>query len=141
MRARAVSEDNLEPGRPEQRERSSFNRRWILGDAADAELREFYLDGQVGRTFLRIGKQQIVWGQADGLRVLDVVNPFSSVKVEARSSAPPPVSDAVTGIPGYGSSFTSVTRKRTGWASGRSAAACCLSPDARTRRSDSGKDT
>jgi hypothetical protein len=77
VRARADSEDNLEPGRPEQRERSSFNRRWILGDAADAELREFYLDGQVGRTFLRIGKQQIVWGQADGLRVLDVVNPFS----------------------------------------------------------------
>jgi hypothetical protein len=77
VRARADSEDNLEPGRPEQRERSSFNRRWVLGDSADAELREFYLDGHVGRTFLRIGKQQIVWGQADGLRVLDVVNPFS----------------------------------------------------------------
>ncbi|WP_322111037.1 DUF1302 family protein [Steroidobacter sp.] len=26
---------------------------------------------------MRIGKQQVVWGQADGLRVLDVVNPFS----------------------------------------------------------------
>lgn len=77
VRARADSEDNLEPGRPEQRERSSFNRRWILGDSADAELRELYVDGHIGRTFLRIGKQQIVWGQADGLRVLDVVNPFS----------------------------------------------------------------
>ena len=76
-RARADSEDNLEPGRPDQRERSSFNRRWILGDSADAELREFYFDGHLGPTFLRIGKQQIVWGQADGLRVLDVVNPFS----------------------------------------------------------------
>jgi hypothetical protein len=76
-RARADSEDNLEPGRPDQRERSSFNRRWILGDSADVELRELYLDGHVGPTFLRIGKQQIVWGQADGLRVLDVVNPFS----------------------------------------------------------------
>jgi hypothetical protein len=77
LRARADSEDNLEPGRPAQDERSSFNRRWILGDRADAELRELYVDGHLGRTFLRIGKQQIVWGQADGLRVLDVVNPFS----------------------------------------------------------------
>ena len=77
VRARADSEDTLEPGRPEQRERSSFNRRWILSDSADAELRELYVDGHVGRTFLRVGKQQIVWGQADGLRVLDVVNPFS----------------------------------------------------------------
>ncbi len=77
VRTRADSEDNLEPGRPEQRERSSFNRRWILGDSADAELRELYVDGHLGRAFLRIGKQQIVWGQADGLRVLDVVNPFS----------------------------------------------------------------
>ena len=76
-RVRADSEDNLEPGRPDQRERSSFNRRWLLGDCADVELRELYLDGHLGRTFLRIGKQQIVWGQADGLRVLDVVNPFS----------------------------------------------------------------
>ena len=71
------SEDRLEPGRPEQRERSDFNRRWLLGDSADAELRELYVDGHVGRAFVRVGKQQIVWGQADGLRVLDVVNPFS----------------------------------------------------------------
>lgn len=76
-RARFDTEDRLEPGRPEQRERSSFNRRWLLGDSADAELRELYDDGRVGPAFLRIGKQQIVWGQADGLRVLDVVNPFS----------------------------------------------------------------
>ncbi len=74
---RADTEDQLEPGRPEQRERSSFNRRWLLGDSAEAELRELYLDGRLGPAFLRIGKQQIVWGQADGLRVLDVVNPFS----------------------------------------------------------------
>jgi hypothetical protein len=39
-------------------------------------LREFYLDTYVGDSSLRLGKQQIVWGQADGLRVLDVVNPL-----------------------------------------------------------------
>ena len=70
-------EDRLEPGRPDQHERSSYNRRWILSDTADAELREFYIDGHIGPAFVRLGKQQVVWGQADGLRVLDVVNPFS----------------------------------------------------------------
>lgn len=77
LRLRADPEDQLEPGQPRQHERSSFNRRWLLGDAADAELRELYVDGRFGPAFLRVGKQQIVWGQADGLRVLDVVNPFS----------------------------------------------------------------
>jgi hypothetical protein len=77
LRARFDTEDRLEPGRPGQRERSSYNRRWLLGDSADVELRELYADGRLGPLFLRIGKQQIVWGQADGLRVLDVVNPFS----------------------------------------------------------------
>lgn len=76
-RVRADTEDRLEPGRPDQHERSTYNRRWILNDTADAELRELYVDGRIGPAFLRLGKQQVVWGQADGLRVLDVVNPFS----------------------------------------------------------------
>jgi hypothetical protein len=42
----------------------------------DTELREAYLDIYAGRDFWRIGKQQVVWGQADGLRVLDAVNPL-----------------------------------------------------------------
>jgi len=70
--------DKLEPGRP--RNQGSFNspatRRRFAGEAADFELREFFLDAYVGRAALRVGKQQIVWGQADGLRVLDVVNPL-----------------------------------------------------------------
>jgi hypothetical protein len=41
----------------------------------DTELREFYLDADWGGLYWRLGKQQIVWGQADGLRVLDVINP------------------------------------------------------------------
>jgi hypothetical protein len=76
-RLRGDREDRLEPGRPTQEERSSFNWRWIISEDLDAELRELYVDGYVGPAFLRIGKQQTVWGQADGLRVLDVVNPFS----------------------------------------------------------------
>ncbi len=39
------------------------------------ELAEAYLDfGGLGGLW-RIGKQQVVWGQADGIKVLDVVNP------------------------------------------------------------------
>jgi len=45
------------------------------GDRSDAELREFYIETRIGRSFLTLGKQQIVWGKADGLKVLDVVNP------------------------------------------------------------------
>jgi hypothetical protein len=76
-RVRADREDLIEPGRPSQQERSDFNRRWFVGDSVDVELRELYLDGRIGASFIRLGKQQVVWGQADGLRVLDVVNPFS----------------------------------------------------------------
>jgi hypothetical protein len=38
-------------------------------------LRELYLDTTVGDWDLRIGKQQVVWGTADGIKLLDMVNP------------------------------------------------------------------
>jgi len=67
--------DKLEPGEPTQLEISRLSRRVFLTDRVDFELREFYVETNVGRTFLTIGKQQIVWGNADGLKVLDVLNP------------------------------------------------------------------
>ncbi len=45
------------------------------GNQSKAELREFYLETSISETFLTIGKQQVVWGKADGLKVLDVINP------------------------------------------------------------------
>ncbi len=69
--------DRLEPGRPGQTERSSGNRRILVGDRAGVELREAYLTGSAGPITYRLGKQQVVWGEADGLKVLDVVNPQS----------------------------------------------------------------
>jgi len=42
----------------------------------DLELRELYIDTELAGAYWRLGKQQIVWGQADGLRVLDVINPL-----------------------------------------------------------------
>lgn len=74
-RIRADAFDELEPGPPDQPEVESYTRRLGFGDRVDAELRELYVQGDVGPVWLRIGKQQVVWGQADGLKVLDVVNP------------------------------------------------------------------
>jgi hypothetical protein len=38
-------------------------------------LRELYLDTSFGDWDLRIGKQQVVWGTADGIKLLDNINP------------------------------------------------------------------
>ncbi|HKQ80112.1 MAG TPA: DUF1302 family protein [Blastocatellia bacterium] len=38
--------------------------------------RQMLLDGKVKKVDLKLGLQQVVWGQADGLRVLDVINPL-----------------------------------------------------------------
>ncbi|GAA3614808.1 hypothetical protein Q4Q39_02480 [Flavivirga amylovorans] len=67
--------DNLEPGIPTQNAVSEFSNRAFIGDRLEAELREFYVDWKIGKHFLTLGKQQIVWGKADGLKILDIVNP------------------------------------------------------------------
>ena len=67
--------DSLEPGQPSQLSVARSTRRLLIGDPGELELRELYLDIPVRDWLLRIGKQQVVWGQADGLKVLDVVNP------------------------------------------------------------------
>lgn len=54
--------NRLETGVPSQSEVSGFSRRLIIGDRTDLELRQFYIRASLGRTFLTVGKQQIVWG-------------------------------------------------------------------------------
>lgn len=39
-------------------------------------LREFYLTYSTTKFMLRLGKQQIGWGEADGMRLMDIVNPL-----------------------------------------------------------------
>ena len=79
-RLRGDIEDKLEPGQPSQDEVSKLSRRWLISNHIDLELREFYyeteLESELGQAYLTLGKQQIVWGKADGLKVLDVVNPM-----------------------------------------------------------------
>lgn len=67
--------DKLAPGQPGQSEIAGWTRVLYGGDSLELELREAYLQTEVGDSFLTLGKQQIVWGEADGLKVLDVVNP------------------------------------------------------------------
>ncbi|MBL4754968.1 MAG: hypothetical protein JKY52_15400 [Flavobacteriales bacterium] len=68
--------DNLDPGEPSQLSVSDFNKRLLIGDRTEVELRELYVHARVWKTInLRIGKQQIVWGETDGLKLLDVINP------------------------------------------------------------------
>ncbi|MBK8956807.1 MAG: hypothetical protein IPM34_14815 [Saprospiraceae bacterium] len=77
--ARAYSEwlDILEPNEPTQDEISDYSKRYLIGDRLEFELREFYIDWKIKKHYLTIGKQQIVWGEADGLKILDVVNPIN----------------------------------------------------------------
>ncbi len=74
-RLRVDVEDNLESGDLSQDATSNYSQRTMIGDHADMEMREFYYETESGETYLKLGKQQIVWGKADGLKVLDVVNP------------------------------------------------------------------
>ncbi|MGR8931657.1 MAG: DUF1302 family protein [Gammaproteobacteria bacterium] len=56
---------------------SEYSKPELLTPETELELREFSLHGQIGKTYLILGKQQIVWGKADGLKVLDIINPQS----------------------------------------------------------------
>ncbi len=38
-------------------------------------LREAYVDAEVNDYSIRVGKQQVVWGTADGMKLLDTINP------------------------------------------------------------------
>ncbi len=68
--------DNLENGFPEENTVSDFSKRLFIGDRTNLELREFFFYTNIkNKLRLTIGKQQIVWGETDGLKLLDVVNP------------------------------------------------------------------
>ena len=77
LRLRGDAHGELDAGGGSPGARSALSRRLAVGDRLGAELREFYVDMELGFAALRLGKQQVAWGQADGLKVLDVVNPQS----------------------------------------------------------------
>ena len=42
----------------------------------DQEMREIFVDITPGNWNFRIGKQQIIWGESDGFRMADIINPL-----------------------------------------------------------------
>lgn len=45
-------------------------------DGVWLDARQAFVDGRIKGVDIRLGLQQIVWGESDGLRVLDVINPL-----------------------------------------------------------------
>ncbi len=56
----------------------------LLRDRTGVELREAYLSYTTENLDLRIGRQIVVWGVADGLRITDCVSPFDYTEFLAR---------------------------------------------------------
>jgi Protein of unknown function (DUF1302)/AMIN domain len=75
IRLDAVGDLGPFPSRPDNY--SGANGPIFNDEYAELSLRELYLDAQWAGAYWRLGKQQVVWGQADGIKVLDVVNPQS----------------------------------------------------------------
>lgn len=48
----------------------------LMDEYDSAELREFYFDYELERLNFRLGKQQVVWGETDFFRAMDVVHGF-----------------------------------------------------------------
>ena len=74
-RIRLDWEDRLDPGRPDFSNYAGPSRPLALGTTGMAELRDVYLEHRLDNGLLRFGKQQIVWGRLDGIKVLDTLNP------------------------------------------------------------------
>ena len=47
-----------------------------LNDKHEITLREIFIDLYFNRFDIRIGKQQVIWGKADGVFINDIVNPL-----------------------------------------------------------------
>jgi len=74
-RLRLDYKDNLEPGEAPLENYTGASEPLTLGSAGSAELRDAYMELRHSSGQSRFGKQQIVWGRMDGIKVLDVLNP------------------------------------------------------------------
>ena len=76
-RLRGDERDLLLPGEPNLKSYEGRSRPRAINDEWLAELRDAYVDVRLDNGTLRLGKQQLVWGALDGIKVLDVLNPQS----------------------------------------------------------------
>jgi len=72
-------------------------------------LREAYIDAEVEGISIRAGKQQVVWGTADGMKLLDAINPTDYTEMAQNqmedSRIPVWMINAEAEVPGYGGDF------------------------------------
>lgn len=66
---------NSTPAQP-SRARHNLEWEWNRYDRYGEILREFYVDINTAKLHFRLGRQQVVWGESDGLRLMDVINPL-----------------------------------------------------------------
>lgn len=71
------SEDKIEPGKIKTDSYSNFSKPVALGTTAYLELRELFYEKEFDDTLYKIGKMQSVWGKADGIKLIDKLNPQS----------------------------------------------------------------
>jgi len=76
-RLRSISLDALSPDDVTDKAYSPYSKPLFIGNSNELELREFYVEFPSDNFYFTLGKQQVVWGKADGLKVLDIVNPQS----------------------------------------------------------------
>lgn len=76
-RLRFQPETGLRPSDMERDSYTAASRPALIGNNTELVLRELYYEQTAGDWYATLGKQQVVWGKADGLKVLDVVNPQS----------------------------------------------------------------
>jgi len=67
--------DKTNPGKYNNSSYSNFSKPLSLGTSGYIELRELYFEKYIDDTLLKIGKMQNVWGKADGLKLIDKLNP------------------------------------------------------------------
>ncbi len=77
VRGRVQGIDRLEPGTPDYDTYSDASRPWTPTDEVSVDLRDVFIEWRPGEQRFIVGKQQVVWGNLDGLRVLDQMNPHS----------------------------------------------------------------
>ncbi len=77
LRGKITAIDDFRNEAPDQAEVAGKSRFWDLGSGGELELRELHYRIRHRNGYSTVGKQEIVWGVADGIKVLDVVNPQS----------------------------------------------------------------
>lgn len=67
--------DNIEPNRFDTS--NYITKPIVLSNSGYIDLREFFYEKEIDDVLIKIGKMQSVWGKADGIKLIDILNPQS----------------------------------------------------------------